>query len=51
MEGLDGAPGRRTKAAYEAGDARARELVGRLQRELGRLVMPRGGGAFDTLQL
>ena len=35
MESLDAAPGRRTVSAYETLDTRARELVRRLQQELG----------------
>jgi hypothetical protein len=35
MDALDAAPSRRTREAYEALDARARELVQRLRRELG----------------
>ena len=35
MDGLDAAPNRRTTDAYEALDARARDLVQRLQPEFG----------------
>ena len=35
MDALDAAPSRRTTKAYEALDARARELVQRLRREVG----------------